>query len=73
VRKASDWATDAGSWSVYAVQTGDGSSATVDVYGVNVIEGQPYLVKASTTDESLLPLMVEFVFVPALQAFEVAP
>jgi hypothetical protein len=71
VRKAGDWATDAGAWPVYAVQTGDGPSASYDVYAVNVVEGQPYLVKASTPDESLIPLLVEFVLVPALQSFEV--
>ena len=72
VRKASELATDAGNWSVYAAQTGDDSSASYSVYGVLVRDGQPYVVTATTTSEDLVPLMVEYIFVPALKGFEVA-
>lgn len=73
VRKASDWASDAGSWSVYAAKTGNDSSPTFKIFGANLIDGQPYVVTVSTTDERLIPLSVEFVFVPALNSFTVAP
>jgi hypothetical protein len=42
------------------------------VYGVNVIDGQPYIITATTTDESLTSLMVEYIFAPALRAFAAA-
>ena len=71
VRKASELATDAGNWSVYAAQTGDDSSASYNVYGVIVRDGLPYIVTATTTDEDLVALMVEYIFVPALKGFEV--
>jgi hypothetical protein len=70
-RKESELATDAGTWSVYAAQTGDDSSASYNVYGVIVRDGLPYIVTATTTDEDLVALMVEYIFVPALKGFEV--
>ncbi len=72
VRKAAEFATDAGDWSVYAAKTGIDTSPTYHVYAVRVQDGQPYLVTLTTSREDLIPLMVEFVLVPALREFEVA-
>lgn len=68
VRKASEITTDTGAWSIYGAEIGD----TYNVYGVIVIDDQPYLVRTTTIDEQLVSLMVEFIFLPALRDFEVA-
>ena len=72
IRKASDLATGAGSWSVYALETGEGSRAAYTVFGVLIRAGKPYVVTATTGREDLVPLMVEYIFAPALQSFETA-
>ncbi|MFN8464480.1 MAG: S41 family peptidase [Caldilineaceae bacterium] len=72
VRKASDLETDTGTWSVYAAKLVDGEKVSYRVYGVLVRDGQPYVVTATTPDENLVSLIVEYIFVPALQSFEVS-
>lgn len=72
VRKAYDFQTDGGTWSVYAANLGDGTRASYRIYGVLVRDGQPYVVTGTTPDENLVSLMVEYIFAPALQSFEIA-
>ena len=68
VRKATELETDAGTWSIYGVEGTD----EYTVLGVIVIDEQPYIVTTTTTDENLVTLMVEYVFLPALRDFAVA-
>ena len=46
--------------------------AVARLRSVLVRDGQPYVVTATTPDENLVSLIVEYIFAPALQSFEVA-
>ncbi len=71
VLKISDLETDAGTWSIYGVEGTDDGTDVYTILAVSVINEQPYIVSTSTTDENLAVLMVEYVLLPVLRAFEV--
>ncbi|MCB0121318.1 MAG: hypothetical protein KDE58_03685, partial [Caldilineaceae bacterium] len=67
VEKGGELATDSGTWTIYGSEGND----TYNIYGVIVIDDQPYIVTTTTTDERLVTLMVEFILAPALRDFSV--
>ncbi|MCB0106993.1 MAG: META domain-containing protein, partial [Caldilineaceae bacterium] len=67
IEKGGEIETDLGTWSIYGSEVND----TFNVYGVIVIDGQPYIVTSTTNDERLIPLMAEFILAPALHDFTV--
>ncbi|MCB0183875.1 MAG: PDZ domain-containing protein, partial [Caldilineaceae bacterium] len=67
VEKAGELVTNSGAWTIYGSDAND----IYNIYGVNVIDGQPYIITTTTTDERLVTLMAEFILAPALRDFSV--
>lgn len=67
VEKAGELVTNSGVWTIYGSDAND----IYNIYGVNVIDGQPYIITTTTTDERLVTLMAEFILAPALRDFSV--